>query len=85
MDIDSIRETSCRHRGRVRAGLQQGADLTNDFPAAIEGGDDRLRAISLVCKVIGAAGNPAVKLLPPPAATAARRVIKAEGRRPQAR
>ncbi|MBX3528614.1 MAG: nicotinate phosphoribosyltransferase [Rhodoblastus sp.] len=62
MDIDSIERTSRHFRGRVRASYGWGTNLTNDFIGCDPGGDDRLRAISLVCKVIGAAGRPAVKL-----------------------
>lgn len=62
MDIDTI-ETSFRHfQGRVRVSYGWGTNLTNDFRGCAPGGGHALDPISLVCKVVEAAGRPAVKL-----------------------
>lgn len=63
MEIDSI-EASVRHlRGKVNALIGWGTNLTNDFRGCAPNGiDGKLKAISLVCKVTGANGRPAVKL-----------------------
>ena len=62
MDIDSI-EASFRHfSGRVRVSYGWGTNLTNDFRGCAPAGGDGLNPISLVCKVVEAAGRPAVKL-----------------------
>lgn len=63
MDIDSI-ETVARHfKGRVRLGFGWGTNLTNDFKGCVPNGDpDQLAPISVVCKVMEANGQPAVKL-----------------------
>jgi nicotinate phosphoribosyltransferase len=63
MDIDSIEEASRALRGEVSLSFGWGTNLTNDFlgcaPAGVDG---QLKAISLVCKVVEADGQPAVKL-----------------------
>jgi nicotinate phosphoribosyltransferase len=62
MDIDSI-EASFRHfKGRVRLSYGWGTNLTNDFADCAPNGEAVLSSISLVCKVVEAAGRPAVKL-----------------------
>ena len=62
MDIDSIETSFRRFNGEVRVSYGWGTNLTNDFSGCDPRGGDRLNAISLVCKVIEAAGRPAVKL-----------------------
>ncbi|SON54069.1 Nicotinate phosphoribosyltransferase [Hartmannibacter diazotrophicus] len=64
MDIDSI-ETCVRHfRGKIGGvPIGWGTNLTNDFRGCMPHGDDKLMyPTSLVCKVMEAAGRPAVKL-----------------------
>jgi nicotinate phosphoribosyltransferase len=60
--VDTIIDAYRHFEGRVRMSFGWGTNLTNDFrgcaPAPLEG----LDAISLVCKVTGADGRPAVKL-----------------------
>jgi nicotinate phosphoribosyltransferase len=63
MDIDSIEESARALRGKVNLSFGWGTNLTNDFlGCAPAGADGELRAISLVCKVAEADGQPAVKL-----------------------
>lgn len=62
MDIDSIEETFRHFQGRVRISYGWGTNLTNDFAGCAPRGGEPLKAISLVCKVMGADGRPAVKL-----------------------
>lgn len=63
MDIDTIEEAVRHFRGRVNLSIGWGTNVTNDFrDCAPDGKDDRLAAISLVCKVVEANGRPAVKL-----------------------
>ncbi|WP_367714617.1 nicotinate phosphoribosyltransferase [Nitratireductor sp. GISD-1A_MAKvit] len=62
LDVDTIEEAYRHFEGRVRMAFGWGTNLTNDFedcaPKEVEG----LKAISVVCKVSTADGNPAVKL-----------------------
>ena len=62
LDIDSIEQTYHHFDGRVRVGFGWGTHLTNDFRECSPTPSDRLRAISLVCKVTSANGRPTVKL-----------------------
>jgi nicotinate phosphoribosyltransferase len=62
MDIDSIEESFRHFSGRVRVSYGWGTNLTNDFRGCAPAGGDGLNPISLVCKVVEAAGRPAVKL-----------------------
>ncbi len=62
MDDDSIESTFRRFNGRVRQSFGWGTNLTNDFKGCAPGTDARLKAISLVCKVVEVDGRPAVKL-----------------------
>ncbi len=62
MDVDSIEVTFRHFNGKVRQSFGWGTNLTNDFSGCAPGLDDALRAISLVCKVVGVDGRPAVKL-----------------------
>ncbi|HEX8241103.1 MAG TPA: nicotinate phosphoribosyltransferase [Allosphingosinicella sp.] len=58
-DIPSIH----RHfAGRVQAGFGWGTNFTNDFLGCHPAGADRMKALSLVCKVAAVNGDPAVKL-----------------------
>ena len=62
LDVATI-ETTYRHfDGRVRTSFGWGTNLTNDFEGCAPRRNDRLAAISLVCKVSEADGRPAVKL-----------------------
>jgi nicotinate phosphoribosyltransferase len=62
LDVDAI-ETTYRHfNGKVRMSFGWGTNLTNDFEDCAPVKIDRLKAISLVCKVTEANGRPAVKL-----------------------
>jgi nicotinate phosphoribosyltransferase len=62
MDIDTIEETFRHFLGRVRVSYGWGTNLTNDFRGCAPRGGHALDPISLVCKVVSAAGRPAVKL-----------------------
>jgi nicotinate phosphoribosyltransferase len=62
LDIDSIEEAHHRFRGRVRIGYGWGTNLTNDFRGCATHDEPLLGAISLVCKITGVNGRPAVKL-----------------------
>ena len=62
MDIDTIETSFHKFNGQVRVSYGWGTNLTNDFADCDPRGGDTLRAISLVCKVMAAAGRPAVKL-----------------------
>jgi nicotinate phosphoribosyltransferase len=63
MDVDSIEESVRALRGQVNLSFGWGTNLTNDFVGCAPAGvDGQLKAISLVCKVVGADGRPAVKL-----------------------
>ncbi|MDJ0278473.1 nicotinate phosphoribosyltransferase [Sphingomonas sp. 2R-10] len=67
MDVDSILDTYRHFHGRVRMSFGWGTNLTNDFRGCDPLGGEGLEPISLVCKVIGANGRPAVKLSDNPA------------------
>ncbi len=67
MDVDSILKTYRHFHGRVRMSFGWGTNLTNDFRGCDPLGGEGLEPISLVCKVIGANGRPAVKLSDNPA------------------
>jgi nicotinate phosphoribosyltransferase len=62
MDIDTIEETYRHFGDRVGMSFGWGTNLTNDFREVSPRPDDRLEAISLVCKVVSANGRPVVKL-----------------------
>ncbi|WP_131113904.1 nicotinate phosphoribosyltransferase [Lichenihabitans psoromatis] len=62
LDVDTIEETHRYFRGRVNMSFGWGTNLTNDFRDCAPTPNDRLKAISLVCKVVDADGHPAVKL-----------------------
>src|SRR5580704_9559201 len=63
IDIDTIEESARVLRGQVNLSFGWGTNLTNDFVGCAPAGvDGQLKAISLVCKVVEADGQPAVKL-----------------------
>jgi nicotinate phosphoribosyltransferase len=62
LDVDTIIETYCHFKGRVRMAFGWGTNLTNDFEDCAPVPNEKLKAISLVCKVSSANGRPAVKL-----------------------
>lgn len=62
LDVDTIEKTYRHFEGRVRMAFGWGTNLTNDFEDCAPREIDRLKAISMVCKVIDANGHPAVKL-----------------------
>jgi nicotinate phosphoribosyltransferase len=62
LDVDTIAQTYRHFDGRVRMAFGWGTNLTNDFADCAPQFDDRLSAISVVCKVTAAEGRPAVKL-----------------------
>ncbi|GGE45509.1 nicotinate phosphoribosyltransferase [Agaricicola taiwanensis] len=62
MDVETIEQTYRHFAGQVDMSFGWGTNLTNDFRGLAPIPDDRLDAISLVCKVISANGRPAVKL-----------------------
>src|SRR5690606_19935501 len=62
LDVDTIEETYRHFEGRVRMAFGWGTNLTNDFDDCAPLPNERLKAISLVCKVTDANGRPAVKL-----------------------
>ena len=62
LDVDTIEETYRHFEGRVRMAFGWGTNLTNDFEDCAPLPNERLKAISLVCKVDEANGRPAVKL-----------------------
>jgi nicotinate phosphoribosyltransferase len=62
LDVETI-ELAYRHfHGKARMSFGWGTNLTNDFEGCAPKPDDRLNAISLVCKVSAANGRPALKL-----------------------
>ncbi len=62
LDVDTI-ESAYRHfDGKVRMSFGWGTNLTNDFEGCAPKPNERLEAISLVCKVSEANGRPGVKL-----------------------
>ncbi len=62
LDVDTIERTFNHFKGRVRMTFGWGTNLTNDFEDCAPREIDRLKAISMVCKVSEAGGRPAVKL-----------------------
>ena len=62
LDVDTIEKAYHRFDGRVRLSFGWGTHLTNDFRDCAPRANQRLRAISLVCKVTKANGKPTVKL-----------------------
>jgi nicotinate phosphoribosyltransferase len=67
LDVDTIIETYRHFEGKVRMSFGWGTNLTNDFEGCAPIENDRLNAISLVCKVTETNGRPAVKLSDNPA------------------
>jgi nicotinate phosphoribosyltransferase len=67
MDVDTIEQTYRHFHGRVRTSFGWGTNLTNDFRGCDPDRAAGLEPISLVCKVTGANGRPAVKLSDNPA------------------
>lgn len=57
-----IQEVHDHFRGRARVGFGWGTNLTNDFIGCHPEDPERMRPVSLVCKVKDANGRPAVKL-----------------------
>ncbi|MGY6710238.1 MAG: nicotinate phosphoribosyltransferase [Rhizobiaceae bacterium] len=62
LDVDTIEKTFLHFKGRVRMAFGWGTNLTNDFSDSAPARNEALKAISLVCKVSSANGQPAVKL-----------------------
>ena len=62
LDVGTIATVYRHFDGRVRTSFGWGTNLTNDFEGCAPRRNDRLAAISLVCKVSEADGRPAVKL-----------------------
>ncbi|QRM54195.1 nicotinate phosphoribosyltransferase [Sinorhizobium sp. BG8] len=62
LDVDTIIETYRHFEGRVRMSFGWGTNLTNDFAGCAPNTIRGLDAISIVCKVSDANGQPAVKL-----------------------
>ena len=62
LDEPNIEETFHHFAGRVRMAFGWGTNLTNDFTDCAPEPTDRLKAISLVCKVTEANGRQAIKL-----------------------
>jgi nicotinate phosphoribosyltransferase len=62
LDVDTIEETYRHFHGRVRMSFGWGTNLTNDFDYCAPMPNEKLAAISLVCKVSEANGRSAVKL-----------------------
>jgi nicotinate phosphoribosyltransferase len=60
LDVDDIERIHAHFHGRLRIGYGWGTLLTNDFRGLVA--DGWLDPISIVCKVIGAEGRPAVKI-----------------------
>ena len=60
LDVDLIQALHARFNGRIRVGFGWGTLLTNDFRGLDASG--RLDPFSIVCKVLSADGNAAVKL-----------------------
>ena len=59
---EDISATHAHFKGRVRTGFGWGTNLTNDFVGCHPADPQRMRPLSLVCKVKSANGRPAVKL-----------------------
>jgi nicotinate phosphoribosyltransferase len=62
LDVDTIEETYRHFHSRVRMSFGWGTNLTNDFDDCSPLPNEKLAAISLVCKVSEANGRPAVKI-----------------------
>lgn len=62
LTVDKIEQVYKRFNGRVRLSFGWGTHLTNDFSDCATVDTEQLKAISLVCKVTHANGNPTVKL-----------------------
>ena len=62
LTVATIEEVYHRFHGRVRLSFGWGTHLTNDFMDCAPHPNPALRAISLVCKVTHAGGQPTVKL-----------------------
>ena len=62
LDVPTIEKTYRHFDGKVRLSFGWGTNLTNDFEGCAPKRNDRLNAISLVCKVSDVNGRPAVKL-----------------------
>src|SRR5690606_35831616 len=62
LDVDPIDETYLHVERRVRMASGRCTNLTNHFDDRAPLPNERLKAISLVCKVTDANGRPAVKL-----------------------
>ena len=62
LDVAAIEKAYRHFDGKVRMSFGWGTNLTNDFVDVAPTTNERLNAISLVCKVTEAAGRPAVKL-----------------------
>jgi nicotinate phosphoribosyltransferase len=62
LDIDSIEQAHHRFKGRIRVAHGWGTNLTNDFRGCAVDIEPLLNPISLVCKITGVNGRPAVKL-----------------------
>ncbi|MEM7193428.1 MAG: nicotinate phosphoribosyltransferase [Pseudomonadota bacterium] len=62
LDVDTIERCYKQFNGRVRLSFGWGTHLTNDFEDCAPRMNNQLRAISLVCKVTQANGQPTVKL-----------------------
>ena len=62
LTVATIEEVYRRFHGRVRLSFGWGTHLTNDFMDCAPHPNPSLRAISLVCKVTHAGGQPTVKL-----------------------
>ncbi len=60
LDIDEIERIHARFHGRLRLGYGWGTRLTNDFRGLVP--DGALDPVSIVCKVVEAAGRPTVKI-----------------------
>jgi len=60
--VETIEEVYRRFEGRVRVSFGWGTHLTNDFRDCAPRKNEKLRAISLVCKVTQANGKSTVKL-----------------------
>jgi nicotinate phosphoribosyltransferase len=62
LDVDTIEAAYHHFAGKVRTSFGWGTNLTNDFEGCAPKEIDRLKAISLVCKVSDGNGRPGVKL-----------------------
>jgi nicotinate phosphoribosyltransferase len=62
LDVDTIEATYRHFAGKTRMSFGWGTNLTHDFEGCAPKPIPELKAISLVCKVTEADGQPAVKL-----------------------